>query len=319
MTPAETFFSRYQIDYAIGNAQYSRVYLATQKSTGHRVALKVLLHDPHDHQLIPRSRIMSGDLDNPHLVHLIDIYEDANIIFIVMEPLPSGSLFDWIASRGPISEAAVARIMWHLCIGVKTLHDHRIVHRNIKPENILLSESESGVTVKLTDYCLGQLVDKSPLLKRIYERDVCCAPELLLECQEYDKSVDIWSLGVIAYILLCGRRPIEEDELYPLAAKARAQEIAYDFKEWEIISADGVDFVGRMLQAEPGDRITVDEALAHRWLKMDIKEMVYGATFKNFQVTTMGRAVSKAMGAMSEALCFAQFSQYVENKAHMPK
>jgi serine/threonine protein kinase len=314
---AETYFERFQLDAAVGNSYYSRVYSATEKATGHPVALKVMRKaEDQEERSIPRSRILAGDFDCANLVQVMDIFEDSNLIFVVMERVDGGrTLFDWIASQGAISEAAVARIMSHLCQGLKTLHDHDIIHRNIKPENILVAETEFGVTVKLSDYYLANAIDKTERLWTLSETEVCCAPEVLAK-RDYDKSADIWSLGVIAYILLCGRRPIEEDEKFPLYSKAFAGQISYDEAEWEIISPQGKDFVMKMLQAEPADRMSVHEALHHEWLTMEIEEVAYRGTFKNFQITNMGRTLKKTTGAMVQAANFKQFSYFLPRHDH---
>lgn len=308
---AEDYFGLFQIDRSIGTSHFSRVYLATQVSTGRQVALKVLIKFDQEALTTDKSTMISTALESPHIVQVFDIFEDIHMIVIVMEYVPGGELFDWIATKGTISEAGVAVLASHLLLGLKTLHDNNIVHRNIKPENILISETDIGATIKLTDYCLAQTIDQNGQLGELSSTEICSSPEVL-RGQGYGKPADIWSLGVIIYILLCGRRPFEEDEKYPLFIKASSGEYTMDTPEWDIITEQGKDFVARMLQVDPNRRMTVDEALDHPWLKSDLPEVAFEASLKHLQLTTMGRKLKKVMGAAKTAVSFRQFTRLAQ-------
>lgn len=308
---AEDYFALFHIDRPMGASNFSRVYLATEANTGRQVALKLILKINQDKITIDRNVFKDPTLDSPHLVKIYDIFEDIHMIMISMEYIQSGDLLDWICSHGTISESGVAMIVHHLLLGLKALHDKKIVHRNIKPENILITETEIGATIKLTDYCLAKTIDEDHQLSELSLTEVCSSPEILRR-QTYGPEVDMWSIGVITYILLCGRRPFEEDEKYPLFEKVSNGNYTFDLPEWEHISNEGKTFVKQLLEVNPKQRLTVDQALSHKWLSMDLSDDAIESSLKNLQITTMGRKLKKVMGAAITAASFRQFTKYTQ-------
>lgn len=308
---AENYFALFHIDRPAGASSFSRVYLATEANTGRQVALKLILKLNQDKITINRQLFKETILDSPHLVKIYDIFEDIHMIMISMEYIQGGDLFDWICSHGTISESGVAMIVHHLLLGVKALHDKNIVHRNIKPENILITESDIGVTIKLTDYCLANTIDEDHQLSELSLTEVCASPEILRR-QLYGPEVDMWSIGVITYTLLCGRRPFEEDEKYPLYEKVTNGNYTFDLPEWNNISNEGKTFVQQLLEVDPKKRLTVDQALDHKWLSMDLSDDAVESSLKNLQITTMGRKLKRVMGAAITAANFRQFTKYTQ-------
>ena len=228
-----------------------------------------------------------------------------------MEYVLGGDIFDWISSRGTLSENGAAAITNHILLGLKTLHEHNIIHRNVKPENILVAETEMGATIKLTDYCLAATIDANPQLAELSGTEVCSAPEIL-KGEAPGPEVDVWSVGVVLYTLLCGRRPFEEDEKYPLYLKVSSGDYNFDYPEWSVVSETGKEFIRRMLEVDPEKRITVDEALAHPWLKQESSDMAMEAALKNLQFTMMGRKLKRVMGAAKTASNFRQFTRMTQ-------
>jgi serine/threonine protein kinase len=139
----------------------------------------------------------------------------------------------------------------------------------------------------------------------------CSAPEIL-RGQEYSFETDMWSVGVILFILLSGRRPFEEDEKYDLYIKVASGDYSMESPEWSIVSPDGRDFVNRLLKVEPHERMTVAEALADPWLKFEADEYAYDATLKHLRLTTMGRRLRRVIGATKTAVSFRQFTRLTQ-------
>ncbi|OHT08870.1 Calcium/calmodulin-dependent protein kinase type 1 [Tritrichomonas foetus] len=305
---AENYFVNIQIDRSVGASNFSRVYLSTQRVTGRQIALKVIFKADQESTLIEKEKFLSDVLDSPHLVQISDIFEDVNIIIIKMEYVLGGDLFDWVYSKGTISETGVSAVAHHILLGLKALHSKGIIHRNIKPENILVSESNAGATVKLTDYCLAETIDTNSQLSELSSTEVCSAPEIL-RGEQYGPEVDVWSVGVILYTLMCGRRPFEEDEKYPLFLKVSSGQYTFDLPEWSIVSDDCKDFIRRMLEVDPAKRITVDEALKHPWLTGEYPDVAMESALKNLQFTIMGRKLKRVMGAAKTASTFRQFTK----------
>lgn len=310
---AEDFFSQYQIDRSIGASHYSRVYLATHTSTGRQVCLKVILKQGDDCFTIDKAVDVVQEISSPHLVQILNSFEDENMIVIVMEHIPGGDLFDWISRKGTISEAAIAVIVKHILVGLKVLHENGIIHRDLKPENILVSDSEIGNQriIKLTDHCIANTIDMNAHLSALCETEIFSAPEILKN-EDYSISTDMWSLGVLVFILLSGRRPFEEDEREQIFKKVTSGEYSMETGEWEIVTDEGRDFVTRLLQVNPGDRMTVDDAFRHPWLNVELPDLAIDATLKHLQLTAMGRKFKKMAGAAKSAIGFRQFTRLTQ-------
>lgn len=308
---AEDYFASFHIDRPIGASNFSRVYLATGATTGRQVALKLILKVNQEETTINKEAVLDPSLNSPHLVKIFDIFEDIHMIMISMEYIQAGDLFEWICSKGIISESGISLILQHILLGVKELHDKNIVHRNIKPENILVSETEIGATIQLTDYCLANTIDQETPLSELCSTEICSAPEIL-KGDPYGPAADMWSIGVITYTLLCGRRPFEEDEKYPLFIKVSNGVYNFDYPEWEHISKTAKIFVKKLLEVDPNKRMTVDQALDHQWLNHDNSEDGIEASFNNLLITTMGRKLKRMMGAAQTAASFRQFTRYTQ-------
>lgn len=309
---AEEFFLGYKIERTIGSNHNSRVYFATSTLTGRRTALKVIMKRCGEESTVRTHEMIFPADVNPHIVHVMEIYEDANVILVVMEYLPGGELFDWISLRGAISESGIAILTMHILYGVKTLHDRDIVHRNIKPENLMVMETEMGATVKLADYYMSKTIDCDPGYIDVAYSDVCTAPEIM-RGEMYGLAVDMWSVGVIVFMLLSGRRPFEEDDRDELREMASNAEYSMETKEWDIISDGAKDFVRKLLTVDPDERMTVLQALDHPWLETDREEEpVYETTVRKLHVTSMGRKLKRSMGAAKSALIFRQITGMTE-------
>lgn len=303
----EQYLGLFRIERSVGASHISRVYEALQVTTGRQVALKVIIKLGGEPSVMERDKMVS--LSNSHLVQLSDIFEDQNMIIIMMDCVTGGELLEWIVSHPGITESGVARLVAHILTGLKALHDQDIVHRNIKPENILVSETDIGAVVKLTDFCLGKVIDGNAQLLAVSKSEVCMAPEVL-RGEEYDKSADMWSVGVIAYMILSGRPPITIDGKDPMFENLKYdKKIKLDGPEWECISDEGREFVEQLLALEPDERMTVENALEHPWLTMigDDKPLV--DSMKLLQRTSLGRKLKRVVGASKTAIGFKQFTR----------
>jgi len=209
-------------------------------------------------------------LSHPHLVRMHGIYESPEAVIIVMDVLKGQELFDVICDRGCFDEPDAAKTIKQLIIALQYMADNNMAHRDLKPENIVYAEDSRDAALLITDFGLAKaLEDKAPGNLMFTPCGTPCyvAPEVLAQKQRgYSIECDMWSIGVIGYVLLCGYLPFDEDPplLYDLIRNAD-----YDMPsgEWGRISADGKDFVNRLLTSDPGDRLSPTQALNHTWLR----------------------------------------------------
>lgn len=203
------------------------------------------------------------DLAHPYIVELDDFYVTDSAVYLVMELLQGGDLFDRIVDKGRYSETESRRVMRRLLAAVYYLHEEQnVVHRDLKPENILLSSRDNNVEVKLTDFGLAKMVNDDGC-KTFCGTPQYFAPEVLLRQHtvtgrgRYGKPADMWSLGVILYVLLSGTPPFED-----------MQSLNFPEEYWSDVSAGAKDLVRRLLQPDPSHRYTVQQSCEHEWILM---------------------------------------------------
>jgi serine/threonine protein kinase len=205
-----------------------------------------------------------------------------------------------------MSECAAAAAATHVLRALQRLHAHGIVHLDLKPENVLVTEAAGAVTLKLTDYCLAPVILNDDALLDSCATEICSAPEVYAG-EEFDRTADVWSLGVMLYIILSGTRPFRSGPSARVDAERARLERAMDAPQWRAVSAAGKDFVQRCLRWNRDERMIVEEALAHPWLTEDVEEVGLPEVTRDFQIVAMGRKVVRTMDACKFAFFFGQF------------
>ena len=217
-----------------------------------------------DLYLLRRELEVMRQIDHPNVIKYYATYEDAKYLHIVMELCTGGDLLDKLLSVGTLTEAQVANIMRSLLLAVNYLHGMGICHRDLKPENFLFESGNPEAPIKLIDFGmaikLGNVSDMNSLVGTPYY----LAPEVLRG--NYGMHCDIWSLGVVMYLLLSGCYPFEGDDMKDLFRQIKKAEYNFEDTDWESISMDAKDLITKMLTKTPTDRITAEGALKHPWL-----------------------------------------------------
>jgi serine/threonine protein kinase len=172
-------------------------------------------------------------------------------------------LFKKIVDQGGIDELEACGLITQLLSAIKFLHDADICHRDLKPENILFKRHSEN-QIKLIDFGLSKQLRKGMRMKKKLGTPYYIAPEVLEE--DYGKEVDLWSLGVITYVILCGYPPFYGNDAKELFINI--YNVNYEFcdEDWDFISDEAKDFIGRLLIKDPKQRMTIDDALSHPWI-----------------------------------------------------
>jgi len=202
-------------------------------------------------------------LHHKNIIALYDVFEDSERIHLILELVTGGELFDQIVSRGVYSERDAATVISQILEAVSYMHSNGIAHRDLKPENLLCGGPD-GKQIKVTDFGLSKDFGKGNLKTSCGTPDYV-APEVL-KGQTYDNSVDIWSIGVICYILLCGFPPFygnNDQQIFDKIMKCK-----YDFPspDWDDITEDAKMFIQAILVLEPGSRPTAQDCLSAPWI-----------------------------------------------------
>ncbi|KAK4272440.1 hypothetical protein QN277_021000 [Acacia crassicarpa] len=250
-----------------------------------------------------------------NLVQFYEAYEDDDNVYVVMELCKGGELLDRILSRGgKYSEEDAKVVMIQILSVVAFCHLQGVVHRDLKPENFLFTSKDESSTLKAIDFGLSDYVKPDERLNDIVGSAYYVAPEVLH--RSYGTEADMWSIGVISYILLCGSRPFwarTESGIFRTVLKA---DPSFDEAPWPSLSVDAIDFVKRLLNKDYRKRLTAAQALCHPWLANhddDMKiplDMIIPKFVKAYTCSSSLR--KSALGALAKTLTVAQLAYFRE-------
>jgi len=258
-------------NHELGRGAFSVVHLAKSKLTGEEVAVKVIskkdLGDDYQKNLDREIAILTR-IKHPGIIAMRDLFETKHEMYIVMELVNGGELFDKIVEKGSYTELEAGKLVAQVLSAIDYLHEHDVVHRDLKPENLLLRSKDDATTVCIADFGLSKIVGQKTMMATACGTPSYVAPEVLNpdKSQGYGPEVDLWSIGVITYILLCGFPPFYGDtvpEIFDQILKAN-----YDYPEeyWSHISVNAKAFVDALLTIDPKKRMTAKQALAHEFI-----------------------------------------------------
>jgi len=239
-------------------------------NAGNKFALKVLKDNVKARREIDLHWRASGC---KHIVNIKDVYENTHnghrCLLVIMECMEGGELFQRIQDKVAFNEREAAEIMKDICIAVKFLHDMNIAHRDLKPENLLYTRKDNQAILKLTDFGFAKETLTRETLQTPCYTPYYVAPEVLGP-EKYDKSCDIWSLGVIMYILLCGFPPFYSNHGLPISPgmKKRIRSGQYEFPnpEWKNVSQDAKNLIKGCLKTNPEERLIIDDVIKNKWI-----------------------------------------------------
>jgi calcium-dependent protein kinase len=225
------------------------------------------------------------ELDHPNIVRFYETYIDYKYIHIVMQLCTGGELFDRIVKLEKFSEKDAAELMSKILSAVQHLHEHNICHRDLKPENFLFKNNKENAEIKIIDFGLSKKFSKLETdMTTIVGTPFYVAPEVL--SGNYDTQCDLWSWGVILYVLLWGYPPFDGDSNKDIFRAILKSKLDFDEDEWGNISAEAKELISRLLEKDPKKRIKVDSALTHKWFK---KWQDHNEEAKEFQTEYLTR------------------------------
>eukprot|EP01059_Diplonema_ambulator_P011387 TRINITY_DN21340_c0_g1_i1.p1 TRINITY_DN21340_c0_g1~~TRINITY_DN21340_c0_g1_i1.p1 ORF type:complete len:630 (+),score=167.51 TRINITY_DN21340_c0_g1_i1:55-1890(+) len=257
----------YVLGETLGKGSFGKVKLATHEVTGHKVAVKIL----------NRQKIKSSQMDkkikreitvlklfrHPHIIRLYDVMETATDIFMCMEYIDKGELYDYIVTHGVLSQSAARRFFQQIVSGVEYCHHYQVAHRDLKPENLLL---DSNLNVKIADFGLSNLMKDGDFLKTSCGSPNYAAPEVISGMLYAGPEIDVWSCGVILYALLCGRLPFDEESIPALFQKIKAGKYHLP----ATIPAGPREIIKQVLVVDPMKRITLAQIRDTEWFQTDL-------------------------------------------------
>lgn len=259
----------------LGEGSYGKVTKGVDKSTGAVRAIKNIDRSKiSDEKRFEDEVNIQQQLDHPNIVKLYEVFKDAKRIYLVMELCTGGELFDRIVkeaekhnNEGAFDERGASTYMQQILGAMYYLHSHNFVHRDIKPENFLLQNERSDSDIKVIDFGLAKRFEPGAgqAMKTKAGTPYYVSPQVLTGA--YDEKCDIWSCGVIAYILLCGYPPFYGDNDTAILRAVKKGEFEFPSPDWDSISSHAKDFIKKMLTFDPTKRPSAEQLLDHEWLK----------------------------------------------------
>ena len=257
----------------LGEGAFGKVEKVRHKISKQIRAMKIIHKDQiqlgsEEEQALIKEINIVKTLDHPNIMKVFEYYNNDNCLFIISELLSGGELFDKIKENKFLKEEVCAYLMKQIFSAVDFCHEKKIIHRDLKPENVLIESEEEArkefFTVKLIDFGTSDKMKKGQKLDLQVGTPYYTAPEVLNN--NYNEKCDLWSCGVMMYLMLCGKQPFNGDNDDEIYEKIRLCKIDFNDEEWDNISNDAKDLIKKLLIKDINKRYSAKKALSHPWI-----------------------------------------------------
>lgn len=276
------FADYYELKTQLRKGSYATVWECIHKASGKKFACKVIqrqgLKPKDDEAVLNEVAVMQTLAGNKYVVQLLDFYEEPDFFYLVMEYCVGGDVFERIVKYTQYTEADARDLAVVLLKAIDSLHRNNIAHRDIKPQNLLLLKHTDNWDIKIADFGFARRVHTPESLTSRVGTPTYVAPEILKNLP-HDHRVDLWSAGVVIFVLLVGYPPFLDEDQTNLFRKIRNGEWEFYDEDWKNISQDAKDLIKGLLVVDPADRFTVREALRSNWIKQS------SSTLSNIDLT----------------------------------
>merc|ERR1719156_122905 len=252
----------------MGEGSYGAVSKCTNKSTGVVRAVKSISKAQMKNiDRFKQEIAIMKMMDHPNIIKLYETFEDHRNIYLIMEICSGGELFDRIIETGHFTEVQAAIVMQQILRGIFYMHEIKLTHRDLKPENFLFQTKDpiEKCTLKIIDFGLSCKFSEGTVLTTKAGTPYYVAPQVL--AGKYDQLADLWSCGVIMYVLLCGYPPFYGETDADVLTKVRLGNFSFNAADWKNVSEDAKNLIRMLLKMNPRDRYTAEQAMNHVWIK----------------------------------------------------
>ncbi|KAH3702835.1 serine/threonine-protein kinase SIK2-like [Dreissena polymorpha] len=255
----------YDIERTIGKGNFAIVKLAKHRITKSEVAIKIIDKtrlDESNLKKVYREVTIMKLLNHQHIIKLYQVMETKNMLYLVSEYAPNGEIFDYIAQHGRMTESEARKKFWQILNAVEYCHKNHVVHRDLKAENLLL---DNNMNIKIADFGFGNFYTGKEPLATWCGSPPYAAPEVFEGKKYLGPQIDIWSLGVVLYVLVCGALPFDGPNLQVLRVRVLSGRFRIPF----FMSQECENLIRRMLVLEPSKRFTISQIKKHTWMQAE--------------------------------------------------
>ena len=262
----------YDVKNKLGSGKFGLVKLGIHKKTGQKVAIKIMKKsnmDSSDLELVRTEIEILKICQHPNIIRLYNVFENADYLYIIMEYCYGGDLFSYLENRHfRVSEKRASNIIHQMATAVYYMHSYGVVHRDLKPENVLMTSTDEDSDIRILDFGLSKILGPYEKCDEPYGTLTYCAPEIIVD-EPYSKPVDLWSLGVMTYLMVSGKLPFNAEDENEIARQVVYDEPNYTRNPiWKTISPECLDFIQKLLIKDQNKRMTIKGVLEHKWIKM---------------------------------------------------
>jgi calcium/calmodulin-dependent protein kinase I len=307
-TSGKKFSDLYKLGKELGEGAFSTVKEGAHRQSGGSFAIKIVTKSKltHEDEVALKDEIsVLKELKHNNIIRLYDVFEENQFYYLVTEKMAGGELFDRIVQKSYYNEKEARDVCKILFEALRYCHSHKIAHRDLKPENLLLSSATDDTAIKIADFGFAKRVKKPNSLTTQCGTPGYVAPEIL-EGVPYDQKADMWSIGVIVYILLGGYPPFIEQNQRDLFRKIRKGQYEFHEEYWGGVSRDAKDMITGLLNVNCDKRLTAEGALADKWImgsdaKLEAQDLgVNLEQFKKFNAKRKFKGAVKAVIASNK-------------------
>lgn len=294
----------YKMGKTLGSGTFGSVRIVTHKESGHQRAVKIFRKSTYPSKkeiakLHSEIEILKN-LDHPHIIQIYEYFEDPKRFYIIMEKCEGGELYSQIVKQISFTEQDACGIIKQLVSALAYLHSQKIVHRDVKPENILFEYRDDLSSIKLIDFGVASFFEDQMNLKEPVGTLYYSAPEVLNK--DYDAKCDLWSCGIITFLLLTGHPPFNTEDDGIIIEKVKLLRFSDLEEKLQSVSKPGQDFIKRLI-CPASERMTAEQALSHSWLNLQISKNIETNALEALRKFNKGNKIQEAVRTYITSQC----------------